>query len=257
MVADTLLASAAAAKLPDSTTCTNIAMLARIFMIANPRVWNVVNVPTFIARRCGMHHPASPIEGCRECVVPNFLLDVPAAVEDAFSRRRRASPSGTTDNPAILPVIATRDRTDLSSMPTRSRMSQLPDYPDHAPYHAHIYYEAATRAQAMAANQHLRDTMACGGAPRLLFVGSLKDGKAGPHPIPQFEIHFTRDALADVRAFIEASGFTALIHPLTDDDLADHTSLAEWIGTPLAMDLTTLDPPGRNQGVARFGVSDF
>jgi DOPA 4,5-dioxygenase len=204
-----------------------------------------------------MHHPASPIEGCRECVVPNFLLDVPAAVEDAFSRRRRASPSGTTDNPAILPVIATRDRTDLSSMPTRSRMSQLPDYPDHAPYHAHIYYEAATRAQAMAANQHLRDTMACGGAPRLLFVGSLKDGKAGPHPIPQFEIHFTRDALADVRAFIEASGFTALIHPLTDDDLADHTSLAEWIGTPLAMDLTTLDPPGRNQGVARFGVSDF
>lgn len=136
-------------------------------------------------------------------------------------------------------------------------MNTLPDHPDHAPYHAHIYYEAATRVRAAAANQYLREAMASGGTPRLLFVGSLRDGKAGPHPIPQFEIHFTRDALEDVRSFIEVNGFTALIHPLTDDDLADHTSLAEWIGTPLDMDLTTLDPPGRNQGVARFGVSDF
>jgi aromatic ring-cleaving dioxygenase len=136
-------------------------------------------------------------------------------------------------------------------------MNQPPNRPDHAPWHAHIYYEAATRARAMAANQQLREAMAAGRSPRVLFVGSLKDGKAGPHPVPQFEIHFTRDALADVRAFIEASGFTALIHPLTDDDLADHTTLAEWIGTPLEMDLSTLDPPGRNQGVARFGVSDF
>ena len=58
-------------------------------------------------------------------------------------------------------------------------------------------------------------------------------------------------------ASIKASGFTALVHPLTDDDLADHTRLAHWIGTPLELDLTTLDPPGRNQGVARFGKSDF
>lgn len=136
-------------------------------------------------------------------------------------------------------------------------MNQRPDYPDHFPYHAHIYYEPATRAQAAAINQQLRVAMASGGSPRLLFVGNLKDGKAGPHPVPQFEIHFTRRELEEVRAFIEASGFTGLIHPLTDDDLADHTTLAEWIGVPLAMDLTTLDPPGKNQGVARFGLSDF
>lgn len=136
-------------------------------------------------------------------------------------------------------------------------MNQRPDYPEHFPYHAHIYYEAATRARAMAINQHLRDAMASGGSPRVLFVGSLRDGKAGPHPISQFEIHFTRGALADVRAFIVASGVRALIHPLTDDDVADHTSLAEWIGEPLAMDVSTLDPPGQNKGVARFGVADF
>jgi aromatic ring-cleaving dioxygenase len=136
-------------------------------------------------------------------------------------------------------------------------MSPRPDESDQAPYHAHLYYEEAERARAVAANRRLREAMASGGSPRLLFVGSLKDGKAGPHPMPQFEIHFAREALAEVRGFIEAFGFTALIHPLTDDDLADHTALAEWIGTPLALDLTTLDPPGRNQGVARFGLSDF
>jgi DOPA 4,5-dioxygenase len=185
------------------------------------------------------------------------LLDIPGVVLEAFSRRCRARADGAMGHPATLGVAAARDRVDKSSVQERSRMKQQPDHSDHVPYHAHIYYEAATRARAMEANQRLREAMAPGGSPRLLFVGSLKDGKAGPHPMPQFEIHFTRDVLEDVRAFIEASGFTALIHPLTDDDLADHTTLAEWIGTPLAMDLTTLDPPGRNQGVARFGVSDF
>ena len=55
-----------------------------------------------------------------------------------------------------------------------------------------------------------------------------------------------------------SSGLRALVHPLTDDDLADHTSLGEWIGgEPLELDLTTLDPPGMNQGIARFGKTDF
>ena len=43
-------------------------------------------------------------------------------------------------------------------------------------------------------------------------------------------------------------------HVYYDD--ADHTSLAQWIGEPLSLDLSVLDPPGMNQGVARFGQSD-
>jgi len=53
------------------------------------------------------------------------------------------------------------------------------------------------------------------------------------------------------------SGVTALVHPLTDDDLADHTTLGVWIGEPLPLKLSVLDPPGMNQGIARFGKSDF
>ena len=122
---------------------------------------------------------------------------------------------------------------------------------DEAPYHAHIYFTPEERPAAEA----LRDEFQA--QPDILFVGRMTDGKAGPHPIPQYEVHFLERSFADVVARIEGSGLRALVHPLTDDDLADHTTLGRWIGEPLELDLTALDPPGINQGVPRFGKSDF
>ena len=120
-----------------------------------------------------------------------------------------------------------------------------------APYHAHIYYSDDERSVASA----LRDRFSVDA--NILFVGRMTDRGVGPHPIPQFEVHFHERARDGVIAAIEASGLRALVHPLTDDDLADHTELGTWIGEPLALDVTTLDPPGENQGVARFGKTDF
>jgi DOPA 4,5-dioxygenase len=125
------------------------------------------------------------------------------------------------------------------------------------PYHAHIYYVPETREAAAKVRNQLGDKMASGEIPQLRFIGQMKDYKAGPHPIPQFEIHYTKAALPEIVSFIENTGLTALVHPLTDDDVADHTSLAQWIGEPLDLDLATLDPPGHNQGVARFARADF
>lgn len=120
-----------------------------------------------------------------------------------------------------------------------------------APFHAHIYFGDAERSAATA----LRDGF--GRDPAILFVGAMTDGAAGPHPIAQYEVHFREQAVPAVIAAIEASGLRALVHPLTDDDLADHTTLARWIGEPVELDVSVLDPPGVNQGVLRFGVSDF
>lgn len=122
---------------------------------------------------------------------------------------------------------------------------------EEAPYHAHIYYCADERDTASA----LRDKFAQD--PQVLFVGSLADRPIGPHPLPQFEVHFRERSVSRVTAVIEGSGLRALVHPLTDDDLADHTSRACWIGHPLELDESLLDPPGINQGLARFGKSDF
>lgn len=121
-----------------------------------------------------------------------------------------------------------------------------------APYHAHIYYDAGERAGAAA----LRDALTLL-TEHVGFVGRLADRPVGPHPIPQFEIHFFESSLPTLLPVIEASGLRALVHPLTDDDRADHTTLGQWIGAPLELDLSVLDPPGENQGVARFGKADF
>ena len=124
-------------------------------------------------------------------------------------------------------------------------------FAEDAPYHAHIYFTPEQRAHADA----LRDRF--GKEPGILFVGRMTEGKIGPHPITQFEVHFLKASVEGVRSILQASGLRALIHPLTDDDVADHTSLAQWIGEPMDLDLTTLDPPGMNQGVGRFGMTDF
>ena len=125
------------------------------------------------------------------------------------------------------------------------------------PYHAHIYFEPARRGVASRLRQQLLQSKGVGELASVLFVGELRDEPVGPHPQAQFEIHFREDAVPQVTSLIKATGLTALVHPLTDDDLADHTSLGQWIGEPLPLDLSVLDPPGRNQGVARFGKSDF
>lgn len=120
-----------------------------------------------------------------------------------------------------------------------------------APYHAHIYYSPTQRAVAEALREQFRKLSS------ILFVGAMIDHGVGPHPIPQYEIHFLKSSLAQLIALIEPTGLRALVHPLTDDDLADHTGLGHWIGEPVSLDLSVLDPPGRNKGLARFGLRDF
>jgi DOPA 4,5-dioxygenase len=128
---------------------------------------------------------------------------------------------------------------------------------DAAPYHAHIYYSADERPGALALRDSLRSADPADPLSKILFVGELRDHKAGPHITSQFEIHFEKRLLPYVEQKMESSGLRVLIHPLTLDDLGDHTYLGRWIGEPVELDLTVLDPPGVNQGVARFGKTDL
>lgn len=126
-----------------------------------------------------------------------------------------------------------------------------------APYHAHIYYSAEERDVALRLRDRLRAAAPGDPLAALRFVGELRDHKAGPHITSQFEIHFDERLLPAVEAELRRSGLRILIHPLTLDDLGDHTHLGRWIGEPVELDLTVLDPPGINQGIPRFGKTDF
>ena len=126
-----------------------------------------------------------------------------------------------------------------------------------APYHAHIYYSLEQRPVADALREEFLRSVESDRDCSILFVGQMTDRGVGPHPLPQYEVHFRGRSLSGVISAITGAGLRALVHPLTDDDMADHTTLAHWIGEPLDLDLTVLDPPGINQGVPRFGKSDF
>lgn len=128
---------------------------------------------------------------------------------------------------------------------------------DAAPYHAHVYFDSSSRAAAERLRVEFLSGMGSGDLAGVAFVGEMRDRAVGPHPMPQYEVHFEGKGLAAILQRIRDRGLRALVHRLTDDDLADHTTQAIWIGEPLALDLSVLDPPGLNQGVARFGKSDF
>jgi aromatic ring-cleaving dioxygenase len=126
-----------------------------------------------------------------------------------------------------------------------------------APWHAHVYYDPQTWNVALELHRRLSESLARGDYPGLVLVGQMYDRGVGPHPKPQFEIQFYESAVPRITETLKATGLTSLVHPLTDDDLADHTTLAQWLGEPLPLDESVLDPPGHNQGFARFGKSDY
>ena len=125
------------------------------------------------------------------------------------------------------------------------------------PWHAHIYYDQNSWSAAQRLHQQLSDLLVDGRFADLVLVGQMYDRPVGPHLQPQFEIQFYESAVPRVTGILEVTGFTRLIHPLTDDDLADHTTLGRWLGKPLPLDVSVLDPPGHNQGLARFGKVEF
>jgi aromatic ring-cleaving dioxygenase len=110
-------------------------------------------------------------------------------------------------------------------------------------YHAHIYYEPENRTIAEMLHYRLSELTKSGDGSPIHFIGQLRDSKVTPHPIPQFVIHITKENFEAVLPIIALSGLRALVHPLTGDDLADHTSSAQWIGEPLELDLTSFRPP--------------
>lgn len=90
---------------------------------------------------------------------------------------------------------------------------------DNAPHHAHIYDAPETRALAESLRRRLLAATASGEIRAPLFVGRLRDRRAGPHPVPQFETRFPHAILPLALPLLEGPGLTVLVQPPTDDDL--------------------------------------
>ncbi len=118
-------------------------------------------------------------------------------------------------------------------------------------YHAHIYYGVETRRMA----EQLREEfirlskilgngeidIACKVSP-LVDVGRMHDTAVGPHPQPMFRLELSYRALNNVvqHLMLRRGSLSVLIHPITNDEVRDHTLSPMWMGTPLTLDLSKL-----------------
>jgi aromatic ring-cleaving dioxygenase len=102
-------------------------------------------------------------------------------------------------------------------------------------YHAHVYYNANTRALA----ERLRERIA---ATHGVEVRALSDDPIGPHPVPQFRFTFTTAQFDRIVPWLmfNREGLDVLVHPLTDNSHDDHSRYAVWLGAPVALRLDTL-----------------
>jgi aromatic ring-cleaving dioxygenase len=98
-------------------------------------------------------------------------------------------------------------------------------------YHAHIYYNAETKAKAAA----LRETLL--GKFKVEAGGGMSDEPRGPHPVSQFNVIFETPEFESVVPWLmlNRDGLDVLVHPLTDSSYADHTAYAMWLGAPVPL----------------------
>jgi aromatic ring-cleaving dioxygenase len=97
-------------------------------------------------------------------------------------------------------------------------------------YHAHIYYDPKTRGIA----ERLRTALGDHFSTRL---GSWHDEPVGPHPVAMYQVAFASEEFPSLVPWLmlNREGLNILVHPLTDDSVADHTRFAAWLGTPLRL----------------------
>ena len=109
-------------------------------------------------------------------------------------------------------------------------------------YHAHIYYNNDSFNNTRSIAEKLRDTL----ESNFPVKTGKSSGITGPHPAPQIQITFKKEAFQSVVSWLmlNRQGLDILIHPLTDDEYEDHTANALWLGRPVRLHLGTLPHTG-------------
>ncbi len=102
-------------------------------------------------------------------------------------------------------------------------------------YHAHIYYDETSRADAAV----VREALAGHFSVRL---GRWRDQPVGPHPQAMYQVAFAPEEFDQIVPWlmVHRRGLTVLIHPETGEALGDHAERALWMGRKLRLRLRGL-----------------
>ena len=102
-------------------------------------------------------------------------------------------------------------------------------------YHAHVYFDAATREQANKLCTEAGQTFG-------LKVGRMHDKPVGPHPRGSCQLTIGTGQFADVIPWLITNrhGLTVFTHAETGNALKDHTDHVLWLGPSEPLKLSAL-----------------
>jgi aromatic ring-cleaving dioxygenase len=102
-------------------------------------------------------------------------------------------------------------------------------------YHAHVYYDAATRSLAAQLREAIEQRFE-------VSLGRWHDAPIGPHPCASHQIAFAPRLLGELIPWfaLNRRGLTVFIHPETGNALADHSDHAIWLGDSSKLNLDAL-----------------
>ena len=101
-------------------------------------------------------------------------------------------------------------------------------------WHAHVYFDAATRDAAWA----LREVIAAELGDRVS-LGRFHERPVGPHPAWSYQLAFVPEQFPHVVGWLALNhgALDVFVHPNTGDALRDHRDSAIWIGKSYVLDL--------------------
>jgi aromatic ring-cleaving dioxygenase len=104
-------------------------------------------------------------------------------------------------------------------------------------WHAHVYFDAASRAAAWA----LREAIAARFGERVP-VGRFHERAVGPHPKWSFQMSVAPMMFAETVGWLALNHgeLDVFVHPNTGDALRDHRDSAMWIGRAYVLNLDAL-----------------
>lgn len=100
-------------------------------------------------------------------------------------------------------------------------------------YHFHLYYDFSDIEKA----RFLANTISKNFE---VPIGTVWDRPVGPHPIGSCQVTVSNDLFYEILSWIliNRDGIDFFIHPVTGNDLLDHTDYAIWIGKSYPLKLS-------------------
>ena len=102
-------------------------------------------------------------------------------------------------------------------------------------YHAHIYYDEASRGRAARVRELIESSFK-------VVMGRWRDMPVGPHPQAMYQVKFAKSKFSRIVPWLMLNrrGLDVLVHPNTGDAYEDHATHALWLGNKLKLRLKIL-----------------